>query len=131
MLESDGKARDVADAQLDAHVAQTYGIFAGPAKARAVIDRFVLLRLYASPGGRDGAIAHVREVLGAAPEALSVTFGTPADASAKKWDVAVVIRCADLDALAALLARPEVVHLFHDWLPARAEVIKAWSFEVT
>lgn len=37
VLESDGKAREVPDAQLDAHVAHTYGIFAGPAKARAVI----------------------------------------------------------------------------------------------
>ncbi len=98
--------------------------------AASMIDRFVLFRLHASPQGRDGAIAHVREVLGGAAEALSVTFGTPADESAKKWDVAVVIRCADLASLGTLLARPAVRHLFHDWLPARAEVIKAWSFEV-
>ena len=47
------------------------------------------------------AIARLREVLDAEPEALVVTLGTPADDSARKWDVSVVIRCADLADLAA------------------------------
>jgi proteasome accessory factor C len=37
VLDVEGKARDVPDSQLDAHVAHTYGIFAGPVRARAVI----------------------------------------------------------------------------------------------
>ncbi len=37
VLEIDGKAKDIPDRQLDAHVANSYGIFAGPARERAVI----------------------------------------------------------------------------------------------
>ena len=97
--------------------------------AAAMIDRFILFRM--SGASRADAIVRVREAIATAPEALSVTIGTPADDSAKKWDVSVVIRCADLDALAALLARPAVADLLGTWLPANTEVIKAWSFEVT
>lgn len=87
------------------------------------IDRFVLFRLHAGVS-RDDAIARVR----AAFAGEHVTIGTPADASAQKWDVSVVIRTADLDAMAAALARAS--ELLDVWLPAHTAVIKAWSFEL-
>lgn len=96
------------------------------AYAGAVIDRFVLFRLHAGTT-REDAIARVRLAFAGA----ELTIGTPADDSAKKWDVSVVIRCADLAALAALHARPAVAELLEHWLPAHTAVIKAWSFEVT
>jgi len=90
-----------------------------------MIQRFVLFRLHAD-ASRAEAIAQCRAVLGDA-----VTIGTPADDSAKKWDVSLVIRADDLAAMTALLARPEVAALLDEWLPPRTAVIKAWSFEVT
>jgi hypothetical protein len=88
-----------------------------------MVDRFVLFRLL--PGtSRDEAIARVREAFAGA----ELTIGTPADDSARKWDVSVVIRAPDLDAMNALLARAS--DLLDAWLPARTAVIKAWSFEV-
>jgi hypothetical protein len=94
-----------------------------------MVDRFCLFRLHADTPRAD-AIARFRDVLDAEADALVVTIGTPADDTAKKWDVSVVIRCADLEALTALLARPAVRELLEVWLPPRTAIIKAWSFEV-
>ena len=97
------------------------------------IDRYCFARLrdeLATPTGRAEVVARCRAVLTAAPESLAVSVGTPADDSAKSWDVSLVVRCEDLGALEALLARPEVMALLDDWLPARAVVVKAWHFEV-
>jgi hypothetical protein len=92
-----------------------------------VIHRYCFFRLHEG-GDRDDAIARCRAALASAPEALSLQVGTPADDSARKWDVGVVIGCADLDALAALLARPAVAAFFDGWLGEHAVVVKAWSF---
>lgn len=97
------------------------------------IDRYCFVRLrdeLATPTGRAEVAARCRAVLSAAREAESVSVGTPADDSAKSWDVSVVVRCEDLGALEAMLARPEVIALLDDWLPSRAVVVKAWHFEV-
>ena len=92
-----------------------------------MIDRYCFFRLH--PGGdRDEAIARCRAALVGAREVVSLSIGTPADDSARKWDVGVVIRCEDLDALAALLARPAVAAFFDAWLAEHAVVVKAWSF---
>ncbi len=88
-----------------------------------MIQRFVLFRLHPDTT-RAEAIARVREAFAGA----DLTIGTPADDSAKKWDVSVVIRCADLAAMAAILAHAS--ELLEVWLPAHTAVIKAWSFEV-
>ena len=98
-----------------------------------MIDRYCFARLrdeLATPTGRAEVVARCRAVLAAAPETVAVSVGTPADDSAKSWDVSVVVRCEDLGALEALLARPEVIALLDDWLPSRAVVVKAWHFEV-
>jgi hypothetical protein len=92
-----------------------------------VIDRYFFFRLKEGRD-RDAAVARCRDALAGAPEVVALSIGTPADDSAKKWDVGVVIRCADLDALAALLARPAVAAYFDAWLAEHAVVVKAWSF---
>jgi hypothetical protein len=98
-----------------------------------VIDRYCFARLrddLSTPTGRAEVIAHCRAVLAAEPEAVSVAVGTPADETAGSWDVSIVVRSEDLDAMEAMLARPAVVALLRDWLPSRAVVVKAWHFEV-
>ncbi len=89
-----------------------------------MIQRFILFRLQGDATRAD-AIARVR----AAFAGEDVTIGTPADDSAKKWDVSVVVRTADLDAMAAALAR--ATDLLDVWLPAHTAIVKAWSFELS
>jgi hypothetical protein len=60
----------------------------------------------------------------------SVTIGLPADASAARWDLSLVVRTLDL-ARWQLVEQDEAVReVFDGWLPERAEVVKAWTFEV-
>lgn len=92
-----------------------------------MIDRYYFVKLtdeHATAAGRAEVIARCRAALAG----VAVTAGVPADDSASRWDVGIVVRVADLGALAALLARPEVA-AFMDWLAARSTVVKAWSFE--
>ena len=98
-----------------------------------MIDRYCFVRLrdeLATPTGRAEVAARARAVLSKAPEARAVSVGTPADDSAKSWDVSIVVRCDDLGELEAMMQRPEVQALLDDWLPVRAVVVKAWHFEV-
>ena len=92
-----------------------------------MIDRYCFFRMK-DETRREEALARCREALADAPEIVALSVGTPADDSAKKWDVGVVIRCADLADLAALLARPAVTAFFDGWLVDHAAVVKAWSF---
>ncbi|HEY4240054.1 MAG TPA: hypothetical protein VGM88_09575 [Kofleriaceae bacterium] len=57
-----------------------------------------------------------------------VVVGLPADASAARWDLSIVITAASLDAWNALAQIPAMTGVF-DELAARAAVIKAWTFE--
>lgn len=92
-----------------------------------MIDRYCFVRLRDS-AERDQALDRCRAALAGAPEVVALTTGLPADDSARSWDVGIVVRCADLDALAALLARPEVAAYFDGWLAEHAVVVKTWSF---
>jgi len=56
--------------------------------------------------------------------------GLPADPSAAKWDLSIVITAASLDAWHALAQLPAMIGVF-DELAARAAVVKAWTFEAT
>lgn len=57
-----------------------------------------------------------------------VVVGVPADDSAARWDLSIVINAASLDAWNALARQPAMVGVF-DELSARAAVVKAWTFE--
>ena len=60
---------------------------------------------------------------------VSAKVGLPADHSAAKWDLSIVIDAASLEAWHAQAAAPDVVAIFDD-LATRAHVTKRWSFDV-
>ena len=55
------------------------------------------------------------------------TVGLPADASAARWDLSIVIRAPSLAAWEALAEGPGVTAML-DQLADCAEVIKGWTF---
>ena len=93
------------------------------------IERFCFVRLAAEnlPLRRQLA-GEIRAVLRAA--GARATVGEPADNSAARWDVSIVVRCDDIAAWTKLAELPTVAALFASRLPSLAVVIKAWSFEV-
>jgi hypothetical protein len=92
-----------------------------------VIERFYFVKLADDAVAERAAIAaHVRGVLGS-----EATVGVPADESASRWDLSIVIRAPDLGAWHAFAARPDVHALLETWLPERSAVIKSWTFDVT
>jgi hypothetical protein len=60
----------------------------------------------------------------------NVVVGLPADASAARWDLSIVITAASLDAWNALAEVPAMTSVL-DELSQRATVVKAWTFEAT
>ena len=56
-----------------------------------------------------------------------VVVGLPADASAARWDLSIVISSASLEAWNALAQVPAMIGAF-DELARRAAVVKAWTF---
>lgn len=99
-----------------------------------MIDRFAFVRLsspHATMVGRADTIARIRIALADLDGLVRLSLGTPAaDASADKWDLSIVARFTDLPALTAAMATVAWASIFHHMLPARAAVIKAWSFDV-
>jgi len=91
------------------------------------VQRYCFVRL-AEPHivARAAIAAEVRATLEAAGAVAEV--GEPADDSAARWDLAIVVRCVDLPAWQRLAATPAISALFAHTLPARAVVIKAWTF---
>ena len=57
-----------------------------------------------------------------------VVVGLPADESAARWDLSIVITAASLEAWNALAQVPAMIGAF-DELARRAAVVKAWTFE--
>jgi hypothetical protein len=94
-----------------------------------MIQRFCFIKLLDDETGRRAELAEKlrAELVGAGADAV---VGVPADASAARWDLSIVITCASLDAWHALSQLPAVDSVF-DELAARAAVVKAWTFEAT
>jgi len=57
-----------------------------------------------------------------------VVVGLPADESAVRWDISIVITAASAEAWNALAMQPVMTGVF-DELAARSAVVKAWTFE--
>jgi hypothetical protein len=99
-----------------------------------VIDRVVLVKLgkeFANPTARAEIARRALEVLRPLPGVVSVTAGGPGDAaSAASWDVSITVRFASLEDFAAYRVHPEHRRFADEYLAPRAEVRKAWSFEV-
>lgn len=92
-----------------------------------MIDRFIFVKLLDPEVAAREAIAdHLADQLRAIAGADAVTVGVPADASAARWDVSIVIRATDVAAWQDISARATAV--LDAWLPARAAVVKAWTF---
>ena len=98
-----------------------------------MIDRFAFVRLgppHNTVVGRADTLARVRIALADLPGLVRLSLGTPADASADKWDLSIVARFADLASLTAAMATVGWASIFEHMLPTRAVVVKAWSFDV-
>lgn len=96
------------------------------------LARIVLVKLQpeqANAGGRAALAASVRAALGADPDLLALRVELPADADAERsWDVALRLELQSPEAFERLAAREHYRGLFERDLPARAVVVKAWSF---
>ena len=92
-----------------------------------MIQRFCFVKLSDDEVAIRGDIAALlaAELRDAGTDAV---VGLPADASAARWDLSIVITAASLAAWHALSQVPAVVRVF-DQLARRAPVVKAWTFE--
>jgi hypothetical protein len=92
-----------------------------------MIQRFCFVKLLDDEvGGRTSLADKLRAEL--ADAGAEATVGLPADDSAARWDLSIVITAASLDAWSALAALPAIAMIF-DELAGRAAVVKAWTFQ--
>jgi len=92
-----------------------------------VIQRFCFVKLTDAEVPGRAALAELlaAELRSTGAEAV---VGLPADASAARWDVSIVLTCASLAAWHALERNPAFAAVLAD-LGRRAEVVKAWTFQ--
>ena len=92
-----------------------------------MIQRFCFVKLRDPEVATRGAFADKlsAELRAAGADAV---VGLPADASAVRWDLSLVITAASLEAWHALALLPAIAAVFDD-LAQRATVVKAWTFE--
>ena len=93
-----------------------------------MIQRFCFVKLRDDEVATRGELA---EMLSAQLRSAGAdaAVGLPADDSAARWDVSLVITAASLDAWHALAALPVMIGMF-DELAQRAKVVNAWTFEL-
>jgi hypothetical protein len=91
-----------------------------------MIQRFCFVKLLDDEVGHRAELAGKlrAELIAAGADAV---VGLPADDSAARWDLSIVITAASLDAWNALSHQPAMDAVFDD-LAARAAVVKAWTF---
>ncbi len=91
-----------------------------------MIQRFCFVKLLDDEVGTRAELAEMlrAQLISAGAD---VVVGIPADDSAKRWDLSIVITAASLDAWHALAQLPAMTGVFDD-LAARAAVVKAWTF---
>jgi len=93
----------------------------------AVIQRFCFVKLLdGEVAGRGELAEKLRAHL--ADAGADAVVGVPADDSARRWDLSIVITAASLDAWHALSQLPAMTGVF-DEVAGRAAVVKAWTFE--
>jgi hypothetical protein len=92
-----------------------------------VIQRFCFVKLFDDEVATRGELA---EMLSAQMRSAGadVIVGLPADDSAERWDMSIVITAASVAAWNALAQVPAMTGVF-DELAQRAVVVKAWTFE--
>ena len=91
-----------------------------------MIQRFCFVKLLDDEVALRGEVAEkLRAELAAA--GADAVVGVPADDSAARWDLSILITAASLDAWNALSRLPAMTGVF-DELAARSAVVKAWTF---
>ena len=92
-----------------------------------MIQRFCFVKLLDDEvAGRAELAEKLRAEL--AEAGADAVVGLPADDSAARWDLSIVITAASVEAWSALAQLPRMIGVFDD-LAARAAVVKAWTFE--
>ena len=92
-----------------------------------MIQRFCFVKLLDNEVETRGELADmVRAQLASA--GADAVVGVPADDSAARWDLSIVINIRSLAAWHELSALPVMTGLF-DELSVRSAVVKAWTFE--
>jgi hypothetical protein len=94
-----------------------------------VIQRFCFVKLLDDEVGTRAELAELIYARLTAAGADAVV-GLPADDSALRWDMSIVVTAASIEAWNALAQLPAMIGVF-DELAARAAVVKAWTFEAT
>ncbi|MBA3820361.1 MAG: hypothetical protein H0X17_15825 [Deltaproteobacteria bacterium] len=94
-----------------------------------MIQRFCFVKLLDDEVGTRAELAELLDAQLSSAGADAVV-GLPADHSAARWDLSIVITAASLEAWNALAQLPAMTGVF-DELAARAAVVKAWTFEAT
>jgi hypothetical protein len=91
-----------------------------------VIQRFCFVKLLDEEVGTRAELAEMirAQLISAGANAI---VGLPADDSAARWDLSIVITTASLHAWRALAMQPAMTGVF-DELAGRAAVVKAWTF---
>lgn len=91
-----------------------------------MIQRFCFVKLLDDEVPRRGELAETvrAELIAAGADAV---VGLPADDSAARWDISIVITAASLAAWHALSRQPAMIGVLDD-LAERSAVVKAWTF---
>ena len=92
-----------------------------------MIQRFCFVKLLDDEVATRGELAEMlrAQLISAGADAV---VGLPADDSAARWDLSIVITAASLEAWHGLAMLPAMTGVF-DELAGRAAVVKAWTFE--
>ena len=92
-----------------------------------MIQRFCFVKLLDEEVGTRAELGEMlrAQLRSAGADAI---VGLPADDSAARWDLSIVITAASLEAWHALAQIPAMTGVF-DELAGRAKVVKAWTFE--
>ena len=91
-----------------------------------MIQRFCFVKLLDEEVGTRAEFAEMlrAQLMSAGAD---VVVGLPADDSAARWDLSIVISAASIEAWNALAMQPAMTGAF-DELAGRAAVVKAWTF---
>ena len=92
-----------------------------------MIQRFCFVKLLAHEVETRDELAQMLRVQ-LRSEGADAVVGLPADDSAARWDLSIVITAHSIDAWNRIATQPGMVGVF-DELSNRATVLKAWTFE--
>ena len=98
-----------------------------------MIERHVFIKLKPEHAS-DAQLAEIKNRsmrLSLVPGVRAVVVGLPADAGARAaWDLCLTVRFDTIAAIDPYLEHPEHRAYYEGFLEARAQVVKAWNFQV-